>query len=630
MITEDEPGRAHPFGNILPAVPGSGYLALNSSDERISKYISVCDRASRSHERRPCPAGGRGLVGAARSTSTNAGIVGQESVVNPFPRFLLLSAHGADEFRKYPVPKVFKTPSGVHCPSFFHILGSKISPPGTRVVATATWRRTDLKQISTKDSLDLNDRTIDGFEIWLAIEINSLYHPAALITRRTKAPRVDARGFYDSFVINLLATNFFTTSLLAPAMFGEHGVWHSGGEAAWAGVTDAAAVGSSLAGLLAVLLIAADQHHAVTDPLRCHTRLLQRRPATLCAAAGAVATLVAGIRGALAAARLARPNAAALWVAEVTFATLFLCFGAMGPTATVCALYVRIYQAARSSGLRARAHGTSALQLHEPTPNLPELIEEGEGLTLRIDGPPVDTTDASVSNGSVQPSDRAKYGPYLLPPPEHPQRYPSLGSLRTARPPTRTESEAPRLPAVSSAPLLAAPLLSSARSSHSSASSRPVSIRCRISNASLFRYREESRAARVGLLTVTLVLLHVPHAIYALLQAVEWEGAARMRVSALALLVASAGLSPFLFALRSRRVQREARRLLLPQKSVWERANAAGAAAAATDGQRARAALELLRTLSPGGSGSGSASGDACRGSFSSGGSTQLSSASEE
>ncbi|KAG7303179.1 hypothetical protein JYU34_011640 [Plutella xylostella] len=151
----------------------------------------------------------------------------------------------------------------------------------------------------------------------------------------------------------------------------------------------------------------------------------------------------------------------------------------------------------------------------------------------------------------------------------------------------------------------------------------------------MFRYREESRAARVGLLTGALVLLHVPHAALGVLRAAGGVGEAA-RLPALALLLLGAAAAPFLFALRSRRVQREARRLLLPEKSAWERG-----AAAAADGQRARAALDLLRTLSPGeeAGGAGAAApgnvatggaGGAGRGSFSSGGSTQLSSASDE
>lgn len=433
------------------------------------------------------------------------------------------------------------------------------------------------------------------------------------------------------FVINLLATNLFTTLLLAPALFGEHSAKE--GKEIWTFAADSAAVAFSLAALLAVLLIAVDQHHAVTDPLRCHTRLLQRRPAALCAGVWVAAIITAGMRATISVARHYNPDILAVQGVEIAFAIVYLLLGVTIPAFIVCVMYARIYKAARSSGLRARANGASALQLHEPPANLPDLIEEGEGLTLKIDVPCPD-------NAVTSESDKAKYGPFLLPP-ERPRRCPSVASLRNARKDAKSNEDLRRLPSVSSAPLLAAPLLTvHSRISHppSTNGSRITSIRCRISNASLFRYREESRAARVGLLTAALVMLHVPHAVAAVISSLDYNMAEVVRTPALALLLLASAASPFLFALRSRRVQREARRLLLPKKAVWE-SHSGAASSAAADGQRARAALDLLRTLSPGGAtggagdergGCGASEGTACRSSFSSGGSTQLSSASEE
>lgn len=390
---------------------------------------------------------------------------------------------------------------------------------------------------------------------------------------------------------------------------------------------DAAASACSLVALLAVTLIALDQHHAVTDPLRCHARLLQRRPAALCAATWLAAGVAATVRATIAVVRHYYPLEPAIQGVELAYYVVYLFAGIITPVTVVCVMYARIYRAAAASGLRARAHGASALQLHEPHVNLPDLIEEGEGLTLKIDVP-----------DNITESDR-KFGPFLLPP-ERPVRCPSVASLRNARKDGKSNEDIRKgLPAVSSAPSLAAPLLTvqSCTPAASNNGSRMTSIRCRISNASLFRYREESRAARVGLLTGALVMLHVPHAVAAVISAAVPGLAASARTPALALLLLASAISPFLFALRSRRVQREARRMLLPEKSVWNRSSGAASAAAA-DGQRARAALDLLRTLTPGGDGgengvSGSGNGSetsACRSSFSSGGSTQLSSASDE
>ncbi|XP_049879117.1 5-hydroxytryptamine receptor 1A-beta [Pectinophora gossypiella] len=440
--------------------------------------------------------------------------------------------------------------------------------------------------------------------------------------------RPGLRTISNRFVINLLATNLVTTSLLAPALFGEHSARE--GAHAWVEAGDAAAAACGLASLLAVMLIALDQHHAVTDPLRCHARLLQRRPAALCAATWLTASIAAVLRATIAALRYIYPEEPALQGIQFAYYIVYLLLGVVLPATIVCIMYSRIYRAARSSGLRARAHGASALQLHEPPANLPELVEESEGLTLRIDVP-----DSSTSG------DSAKFGPFLLPP-ERPMRCPSVASLRNAKKEGKSNEDLRKgLPAVSSAPSLAAPLLAVQQRTPqvSNSGSRITSFRCRISNASLFRYREESRAARVGLLTGALVMLHVPHAAAAMVSAAAPGLAAAARTPALALLLLASAASPFLFALRSRRVQREARRLLLPEKSAWERAGGAAHAAAA-DGQRARAALELLRALSPGGTDAADAggapapgnarAGGAARGSFSSGGSTQLSSASDE
>jgi predicted membrane protein len=84
----------------------------------------------------------------------------------------------------------------------------------------------------------------------------------------------------------------------------------------------------------------------------------------------------------------------------------------------------------------------------------------------------------------------------------------------------------------------------------------------RISNSSVFRYREETRAARVSALVIVMALvcwlpyvtvlglrtlMHVPHYVHR---------------ASVTLLVSAALVSPCLFAYRNRRIQREARRLL--------------------------------------------------------------------
>ncbi|XP_061722172.1 5-hydroxytryptamine receptor 1A-alpha [Cydia pomonella] len=478
-------------------------------------------------------------------------------------------------------------------------------------------------QTLMSEEMEAKDRLVEEIVLLVLYLVSAAANSLALLVF---CRRPGLRTVSNRFVINLLATNLLTTSMLAPALFGEHSTLIRSEQMAWLEAGDAAAAACSLAALLSVTLIALDQHHAVTDPLRCHTRLLQRRPVVLCATTWLIAASAAAIRATIAVVRHFYPDEPIVQGVELVYSIVYLILGILAPVTVVCVMYARIYRAARSSGLRARAHGASALQLHEPQANLPDLIEEGEGLTLKIDVP---------ENGPTAETDR-KFGPFLLPP-DQPRRCPSVASLRNARKDGKSNEDLRKgLPAVSSAPSLAAPLLAVQPRTPvpSTNGSRITSIRCRISNASLFRYREESRAARVGILTGALVMLHIPHAVTAAVSAAAPGLGEYARTPALALLLLASAASPFLFALRSRRVQREARRLLLPEKSAWERASGAASAAVA-DGQRARAALELLRTLSPGNAREAPPAGNAgeagaCRGSFSSGGSTQLSSASDE
>jgi len=86
-------------------------------------------------------------------------------------------------------------------------------------------------------------------------------------------------------------------------------------------------------------------------------------------------------------------------------------------------------------------------------------------------------------------------------------------------------------------------------------------LRTRISNASLFRYREEARAARVSAVLLVMALVcWAPYALLLPLHAALPPNAAPPRVAdqlALAALAAAATASPCLFAYRNRRIQRE-------------------------------------------------------------------------
>ncbi|KZS11837.1 Uncharacterized protein APZ42_023377 [Daphnia magna] len=97
-------------------------------------------------------------------------------------------------------------------------------------------------------------------------------------------------------------------------------------------------------------------------------------------------------------------------------------------------------------------------------------------------------------------------------------------------------------------------------------------LRYRISNASLFLYREESRAARVSVFVLVLVVCcWMPY--HVLLALHGWAGWSHRLPSyayhlTLVTVLINSLASPFLYAYRSRRIQREVRRLFgLPPKS---------------------------------------------------------------
>lgn len=117
-----------------------------------------------------------------------------------------------------------------------------------------------------------------------------------------------------------------------------------------------------------------------------------------------------------------------------------------------------------------------------------------------------------------------------------------------------------------------APIPSRTPSLRSTSSQIVHNLRYRISNASLFLYREEARAARVSVFVLVLVVCcWMPY--HVLLALHGWAGWSHRLPSyayhlTLVAVLINALSSPFLYAYRSRRIQREVRRLFgLPPKS---------------------------------------------------------------
>jgi predicted membrane protein len=88
------------------------------------------------------------------------------------------------------------------------------------------------------------------------------------------------------------------------------------------------------------------------------------------------------------------------------------------------------------------------------------------------------------------------------------------------------------------------------------------SLKYRISNASMFRHREETRAARVSALVIVMALVcWLPYVTVLGLRTLT-DIPLYVQYVSVTLLLSAALISPCLFAYRNRRIQREARRLL--------------------------------------------------------------------
>ncbi|XP_023289298.1 uncharacterized protein LOC105696617 [Orussus abietinus] len=111
-------------------------------------------------------------------------------------------------------------------------------------------------------------------------------------------------------------------------------------------------------------------------------------------------------------------------------------------------------------------------------------------------------------------------------------------------------------------------------SSTRSTSSYINSLKYRISNASLFKYREETRAARISALVIVMGLFcWTPYVVMLILRNLpvypeEQAPPHKYDVIALGLLILAAYVSPLLFGYRSRRVKRELRKIFCFRKEL--------------------------------------------------------------
>ncbi|KAK5638122.1 hypothetical protein RI129_012417 [Pyrocoelia pectoralis] len=261
------------------------------------------------------------------------------------------------------------------------------------------------------------------------------------------------------------------------------------------------------ASILSVLLIGIDQYFAVIHSLRYHSYIDKLRSTILILSAWFVSVFFAILSG-------LSQNASNLWqfcsrtetdedyikILNSIYAVVYFLTVVLAPFVAICVIYVCIYSAAHNSSERMR----------------------------------------QSTKGNEQ---------------THPRRVPSESRLDVTEP-------SPSLQRVQSAPNISN-LVDSQNNVKRSCSERVGFIshlKHRLSNASVFRYREETRAAKISILVIFMVLAcYVPYGLAVVLNSyiINMTTPQSYNYAAVVLLMLSNIVSPFLFAYRNRRIRRE-------------------------------------------------------------------------
>lgn len=308
------------------------------------------------------------------------------------------------------------------------------------------------------------------------------------------------------------------------------------------------------ASILSILLIAIDQYFAVTHPLRYHTFIDKFKSVKLLISTWVV-SVVFGIFGSF-----TRTNSN-LWdfcprgdarsdfqvYFNLGYSYVYLVLVTLVPFLVICVIYGCIYCAAHRNSERMRKSNSGSsstnLDIYVQIPleenRFKVKVNSSDNLTVENEHPTLPKVKSAPNFANLEK-----------------QRLHSLPNIMTDTKPPNSES---------------------LRSN----SSFINNLKSKISNASLFRYREETRAAKISILVIFMVLVcYVPYGISLALNTTETSAQIRtFNALSLSLLVLANLLSPFLFAYRNRRIQRELRRLfgLLPTrvpkelKSIKER-----------------------------------------------------------
>lgn len=362
-----------------------------------------------------------------------------------------------------------------------------------------------------------------------------------------------------------------------------------------------------------MLLIVGDTYCAVTDPLRYHTRVSKVKAWVLIAAAWFISILF-GIASAFQSHFFSRIALQSTIIDLVpAYNTIFSCSYFLViillPICFVCGMYWKIFSEAKQNGLRMRQNGSSpllqsALNLaasaaaaaaaNTPAPSPTSPNPSNGGLTMKIDKhmsttvtqqtPTITTTSAQHQYLDVPPQ------PHVHKPSANKDKnhntlfsFASGCSNKEQRRIARNCSARHLLDFDSRSQLRivrSTPNLQKSHHEHSTGAAHqhstvltlsngsPIhvpakalgymtSIRHRLSNASsIFKYREESRAARISILVVVMCLVsYFPYGVLVLMHDRVVSGAQCQWFAAGCVIIANMG-SPFLFAYRNKRVRR--------------------------------------------------------------------------
>lgn len=275
--------------------------------------------------------------------------------------------------------------------------------------------------------------------------------------------------------------------------------------------------------IFSILLIGIDQYFAVIHSLRYHSYINKFRSLILISAGWMLSVLFA-VLGALTQTdsnfwkfcnqtRIFTSSSDTIKTLSTLYAFAYFFIVIIFPFVAICAIYVCIYKAAHrnSERMRQSTSGSSTcnldsyVQLATKTnePKLPKVHSAPNFVTFQTETETEFTAPATTDDNTLKV--------------------------------TRTCSE---------------------RTSNNFINN----IKCKISNASIFKYREESRAAKISLLVIFMVLIcYIPYGLALISNSEIFDVTSNRTFNyiSLLLLVFSNIISPFLFAYRNRRIQRE-------------------------------------------------------------------------